>query len=50
MCPFCLSNAALLIAGTVSTGGAAIVTFKRSVIHNDAKNSQSPQNAKPKEK
>jgi hypothetical protein len=32
MCPFCLSSAAMLIAGTVSSGGIALLTATKLAV------------------
>ncbi|HEY4979262.1 MAG TPA: hypothetical protein VII25_08875 [Candidatus Acidoferrum sp.] len=47
MCPFCMTTAALLIAGTASTGGFATFALKRLF---DAKIAKISQASKSKEK
>lgn len=47
MCPFCLSTLAVVVAGTVSTGGLAAIAVKMSLKKNNE--AETISNAKNKE-
>lgn len=46
MCPGCLANVAMMIAGVMSTGGLTAVFMKKLGKHDSAKNSTQNQNQK----
>jgi len=46
MCPGCLANVAMMIAGVMSTGGLTAVLMKKLSKHSSAKNSTQNQNPK----